>query len=724
MGSNILNQLKINDNHFGKLDIKRGPRERGQTTYSLKELVRNTRVKKVEVDIYGLTITFRFHNLQKYKLKFKHQSTNRESNKQNGFHGNESNNIEDDRSIQEVTNDQLPYNGVLSFPDCIINDTDPTRKDRILFNQFLNQGLKLRDADTTREPSGSPAPNMQLNKSQIKKIVFRNYEIDTWYTAPYPEEYSQCKTLFICEHCLKYMNSHLSYQRHLLKNCNLSNNHPPGTEIYRDETDKLAIWEVDGRKNINYCQNLCLLAKLFLNSKTLYYDVEPFIFYILTEIDDLNPSKYHFVGYFSKEKLNNSDYNVSCILTLPIYQRKGYGNFLIDFSYLLSRSEFKFGTPEKPLSDLGLVSYKNYWKTTLAYKLNDLYQRYFIDSKKSKITLSIQLLSKLTGMTLSDVVVGLEQLECLVKSKTDGEYAIAINLNKIIPIIKKWESKNYIKLKPSLLLWKPMLFGPSGGINSAPQLLPSKTGSTSINTISSIVSFMKDDINNPYTIDEEAYKEIEAYQEIDQNDDKIEEPANLDDYVICYPGVEFEIKKNRPITQVVEIKQSNQVETPIDEDPLDEFELEGDDLDIGDVDEDSEEYVDGLDNEDEVVDEIVVDDEVEEEDEDDDEEDDDEEEEGEEEDIVYEGNNAIEDKNGKIIEGHIQDVKVKASIPEHEKHYSLPIMNQRRRRKVKNSYINGRSKSANPEFVGTRLRQRRSTPEPNSRITRRSTRLS
>ena len=34
-----------------------------------------------------------------------------------------------------------------------------------------------------------------------------------------------------------------------------------------------------------YCQNLCLLAKLFLDHKTLYFDVEPFLFYVLTERD-------------------------------------------------------------------------------------------------------------------------------------------------------------------------------------------------------------------------------------------------------------------------------------------------------------------------------------------------------------------------------------------------------------------------------------------------------
>lgn len=68
---------------------------------------------------------------------------------------------------------------------------------------------------------------------------------------------------------------------------------------------------------------------MFLDHKSLFYDVEPFLFYVMTEIDDVGA---HFVGYFSKEKCSPKQYNVSCIMTLPVRQRQGWGNYLIDFS--------------------------------------------------------------------------------------------------------------------------------------------------------------------------------------------------------------------------------------------------------------------------------------------------------------------------------------------------------------------------------------------------------
>ena len=105
--------------------------------------------------------------------------------------------------------------------------------------------------------------------------------------------------------------------------------HPPGDEIYRDGA--VAIFEVDGRKNKIYCQNLCLLSKMFLDHKSLFYDVEPFLFYVIAEVDEIGA---RFVGYFSKEKRSPKDYNVSCIMTLPVRQRQGWGNLLIDFSML------------------------------------------------------------------------------------------------------------------------------------------------------------------------------------------------------------------------------------------------------------------------------------------------------------------------------------------------------------------------------------------------------
>ncbi|KAL2798359.1 hypothetical protein BJX66DRAFT_44932 [Aspergillus keveii] len=349
-----------------------------------------------------------------------------------------------DRELEESSKSK-PYGGILSETDADTSKTLPTHHDRERFEIARQKAeevwqKRLLEAETGVETVHHASQKVSGPPSRIKYINFGGFEIETWYAAPYPEEYSRNRVLYICEFCLKYMNSDYVAWRHKLK-CPAK--HPPGDEIYRHGS--ISIFEVDGRKNPVYCQNLCLLAKLFLGSKTLYYDVEPFLFYVMTEFDDLGC---HFVGYFSKEKRPSSANNVSCILTLPIHQRKGYGNLLIDFSYLLTRIEGKTGSPEKPLSDMGLVSYRNYWRLILSYHL-----------RHQKTPISIADLSERTGMTADDVVSGLEALRALVRDPVTRTYALRLDYNYFEECIRSWESKGYVTLNPDALVWTPYIMG-------------------------------------------------------------------------------------------------------------------------------------------------------------------------------------------------------------------------------------------------------------------------
>jgi GNAT superfamily N-acetyltransferase len=56
------------------------------------------------------------------------------------------------------------------------------------------------------------------------------------------------------------------------------------------------------------------------------------LIWLVAVMTDTDEHGAHIVGYFSKEKYSPDDYNVACILTLPPYQRKGYGRLLIQFS--------------------------------------------------------------------------------------------------------------------------------------------------------------------------------------------------------------------------------------------------------------------------------------------------------------------------------------------------------------------------------------------------------
>ncbi|KAG0193274.1 hypothetical protein DFQ28_005892, partial [Apophysomyces sp. BC1034] len=178
----------------------------------------------------------------------------------------------------------------------------------------------LRQRDYT-PPLADTALERERN---VNKVIFGRYEIGAWFYSPYPSEFgTYIDRLYICEHCLMYMNEDTHLQAH---KAHCKRRRPPGRVIYG--RSKVKVFEIDGREHKLYCQSLCLMAKLFLDHKTLYYDVEGFKFYVLTEQDNRRAD--HVVGYFSKEKISYDNYNLACIMILPTHQRKGYGRLLIE----------------------------------------------------------------------------------------------------------------------------------------------------------------------------------------------------------------------------------------------------------------------------------------------------------------------------------------------------------------------------------------------------------
>ncbi|GAW07781.1 histone acetyltransferase mst2 [Lentinula edodes] len=356
------------------------------------------------------------------------------------------------------------------------------------------------DSPTPSTPGGPLTTNTDPPTLRIKTIRFGAHEIKTWYDAPFPEEYANIPDgrLWICEFCLKYMKSKFGAVRHRMK-CKAK--HPPGDEIYRDGS--VSIFEVDGRKNKIYCQNLCLLSKMYLDHKSLFYDVEPFLFYVMTEVDDVGA---RFVGYFSKEKRSPKDYNVSCIMTLPLILMNPPG-------YLLSKKEQRTGSPEKPLSALGALGYKNYWTLSLmryletapenprledisaatSMTIEDIYnilvQQNMISSRpvtppsiRPSPGQSIKYVKGRRGGSVARRNLQRTLTNTTERSQTDDnknsndnhhhvpigpfiapkEYEITWDPEVVRNYMQNWEAKGYLKLRAEKLKWSPFLLVRAG----------------------------------------------------------------------------------------------------------------------------------------------------------------------------------------------------------------------------------------------------------------------
>ncbi|MCI4384712.1 hypothetical protein PGIGA_G00041900 [Pangasianodon gigas] len=295
----------------------------------------------------------------------------------------------------------------------------------------------------------------------VDKIQIGNFEIDAWYFSPFPDDYGKQPKLWICEYCLKYMKYEKTFRYHLTQ-CQWRQ--PPGKEIYR--RGNISVYEVDGRDHKTYAEMDPTTAALEKEHEAItkvkyvdkiqignfeidawyfspfpddygkqpklwiceyclkYMKYEKTFRYHLTQCQWRQPpgkeiyrrgniSVYEVDGRDHKEKESPDGNNVACILTLPPYQRRGYGKFLIAFSYELSKLESTVGSPEKPLSDLGKLSYRSYWSWVLLEILRDF-----------RGTLSIKDLSQMTSITQSDIISTLQSLNMVKYWK--GQHVICV----------------------------------------------------------------------------------------------------------------------------------------------------------------------------------------------------------------------------------------------------------------------------------------------------------
>ncbi|KAI6780735.1 Males-absent on the first protein-like protein [Emericellopsis cladophorae] len=287
---------------------------------------------------------------------------------------------------------------------------------------------------SSQRPAEQPIQPSQRADRNIEKVVLGDLVFDTWYPSYYgkellgdvsavPEDWrtSHVKRdrdqhpvldrLYVCPSCFKYSKELVAWWGHV-RVCEKRQS-VPGQKIYvhprrkhkvkaarvrksevqPDETvheeGEWSIWEVDGDQDRLFCQNLCLFAKLWLDNKSIFFDVTGFTYFLLVYTppagssgqNEASSAVLQIVGFFSKEKMSWDNNNLACILVFPPWQRKGLGGLLMSASYEISKRQGVIGGPEKPISNLGQKGYKSFWAGEIARWLLSLDEGAVVDIK-------------------------------------------------------------------------------------------------------------------------------------------------------------------------------------------------------------------------------------------------------------------------------------------------------------------------------------------------------
>jgi MOZ/SAS family/MYST family zinc finger domain len=291
-------------------------------------------------------------------------------------------------------------------------------------------------------PSNSAKITKQHVERGVKRVVLGDLSFHTWYHSIYPEELvsKDSELLYVCRWCFRYTCDAGAYATHV-KVCDRRTS-PPGIKVY--EHGGYAVWEIDGEDDKLFAQNLSLFSKLFLDHKSVFFDVSSFLYYVLTFADPTEPDEYHVLGYFSKEKLSWDPNNLACILIFPPYQHKRLGKLLMGVSYKLSAWEWEpglIGGPERPLSELGRRSYTRFWEERMARHFllgpprGKAIRQKQAATKAARKTpprerMTVQEIGLATGMLTEDVITALKSMGVVEPEHTTNKRNTTSNENE------------------------------------------------------------------------------------------------------------------------------------------------------------------------------------------------------------------------------------------------------------------------------------------------------
>lgn len=195
--------------------------------------------------------------------------------------------------------------------------------------------------------------------------------------------------LHVCSKCLEFLPTKASLDFHFPV-CDV-----PFRPFYSEEDFSISLVIETHKK-----QKLSLLSMCFLKSKTLFYEVENYDFYLIygTEI----------YGYFSRHR--NRNFSLNCFVVFPPFQGRGFGSVLLDYSQSVeldsNSSKIKNGGIEKPYT----------WKSIMCFR------RYFPSKIKEGNT--VNEIAESSNLTVDDTIIGLELLGYDFKTNTHKKGAV------------------------------------------------------------------------------------------------------------------------------------------------------------------------------------------------------------------------------------------------------------------------------------------------------------